>query len=85
MLPRVEDYKIEVSPLEPKDGGGYLAIFPELIGCMSDGDTPEKALKNAKEAFADWVAARQELNLPIPKPNPSADGKFLLQIPKNLH
>jgi predicted RNase H-like HicB family nuclease len=47
MLPKVEDYKIEVSPLEPKDGGGFLATFPELSGCMSDGDTAEEALKNA--------------------------------------
>jgi antitoxin HicB len=82
---KAEDYKIEVSPLSQEDGGGFLAAFPELSGCMSDGETPEQALQNAKEAFLDWVAARQELNLPIPKPSVNVSGKFLLRMPKHLH
>jgi len=30
---------------------GYVADVPELAGCMSQGKTIEKALKNVKEAI----------------------------------
>ena len=34
--------------------GRYSAVFPELPGCTSAGDTEEEALVNAKEALALW-------------------------------
>ena len=37
---RFEDYAIIVSQLPEEDGGGYLASFPDLPGCVSDGETP---------------------------------------------
>lgn len=37
---RAEDYPIEVRPLAEEDGGGFLATFPDLPGCMADGETP---------------------------------------------
>lgn len=37
--------------LEPSDDGGYTAIVPSLPGCISEGDTKEKALCNIKEAI----------------------------------
>ena len=42
-------------------GGGYLATVPDLPGCMSDGETPEEAARQAVEN--DWRAetrARRE-------------------------
>jgi predicted RNase H-like HicB family nuclease len=32
----------------------WSAIFPELPGCGSAGDTEEEAIANAKEALALW-------------------------------
>ena len=32
--------------LHAEDGGGYLAVVPDLPGCMSDGDTPAEAVQN---------------------------------------
>jgi len=32
----------------------YSAVFPELPGCASAGDTEEEAIANAKEALALW-------------------------------
>ncbi len=32
----------------------WSAVFPELPGCASAGDTEEEALANAKEALALW-------------------------------
>jgi len=34
--------------------GRYSAVFPELPGCASAGDTEEEAIDNAHEALALW-------------------------------
>jgi len=34
----------------------WSAVFPELPGCASAGDTEEEAVANAKEALALWFA-----------------------------
>jgi predicted RNase H-like HicB family nuclease len=45
-------YPVRIDRLAESDGGGYLATVPDLPGCMSDGETPEEALKNVQEAIA---------------------------------
>lgn len=35
-------------PLSPEDGGGYLIEFPDLPGCLSDGETEEEAILMGK-------------------------------------
>ncbi len=37
--------------LEPSDEGGYTVYVPSLPGCISEGNTEEKALENIKEAI----------------------------------
>ena len=37
--------------LEPQEEGGFTAYVPSLPGCISQGDTKEKAIKNIKEAI----------------------------------
>lgn len=32
----------------------WSAVFPELPGCASAGDTEEEAIANAREALAFW-------------------------------
>ena len=54
---KFEDYTLHITPLSEEDGGGYLASFPDLPGCVSDGETPEEALAEARDAFAAWSAA----------------------------
>lgn len=49
--------------LEPSDEGGYTVYVPSLPGCISEGDTVEKALANIQEAVElylepvedDWI------------------------------
>ena len=36
---------------EPSEEGGFTVYVPGLPGCISEGDTREKALKNIKEAI----------------------------------
>lgn len=42
--------------------------MPDLPGCMSDGDTPEDALTNGRDAIAAWIKAAREMGRPIPEP-----------------
>jgi len=37
--------------LEPSDEGGYTIYVPSLPGCISEGETVEKALENIQEAI----------------------------------
>ena len=62
------EYAVVVTKLSQIDGGGYLALVPDLYGCMSDGATPEEALRNAQDAIADWIEVATELGRKIPPP-----------------
>jgi antitoxin HicB len=64
------EYSIRIERLADGDGGGYLAIVPDLPGCISDGETPEEALKNVQEAIASWLEAAREWEMDIPQPSP---------------
>lgn len=60
------DYAVVVTRMPDEDGGGYLARVPDLYGCMSDGDTPEEAVSNAKLAILDWIEVAREAGREIP-------------------
>jgi antitoxin HicB len=63
------EYPVVVEPLPEEDGGGFTAIVPDLPGCMSDGDTPEEALANVRDAIATWIEAAHDLGRAIPQPS----------------
>ena len=84
------NYKVEVIKLSEENGGGYLAYVPKLPGCMSDGETPEEALKNVQDAIKCWIETEKELGRTIPvfeeyKDENDYSGKFLLRMPKSMH
>ena len=96
-IPRVvppwpfEAYAHIVSALPAADGGGFLITFPDLPGCMSDGETEAEAVANGKDAFKAWVSARKDADKEIPKPFyrpdtvPEVSGKFVTRLPKSVH
>lgn len=63
------EYSVHIERLAERDGGGYLAIVPDLPGCMSDGATPEEALHNVQEAIESWIEAAKEWDQDIPEPS----------------
>lgn len=63
-----EAYQHQIAPLSEEDGGGFMITFPELPGCLSDGETKEEALKNGKDAFSAWISARIAMGKEIPIP-----------------
>jgi len=65
----VLEYPLLLEPLSLEDGGGFVAIVPDLPGCMSDGETPEEAIANVKDAIAIWIEAAREMGRPVPTPS----------------
>ena len=61
-------YPVTIEPLPEADGGGFVAFVPDLPGCMSDGETPEEALANVKDAITTWIEAAQDVGHPVPAP-----------------
>jgi antitoxin HicB len=41
---KFEDFPFDLRPLSKAEGGGWLITWPDLPGCMSDGETPEEAI-----------------------------------------
>lgn len=64
-------YPVVVVPLPSEEGGGYLAVVPDLHGCMSDGDTPEEAVANVRLAIEEWSDEMRRLGREIPLPGSS--------------
>ena len=62
-------YAVKVEKDKKTDGKEiYLAIHPELIGCMSQGATVEEAMDNLKEVTEEYIASLLEDGLPVPAP-----------------
>jgi antitoxin HicB len=81
----VPKYPFEIRALTAEEGGGYLISFPDLPGCMSDGETVEEAIANGADAEAAWLQAARKWGDPIPKPGEGPSGKFVQRLPKSLH
>jgi|SRR5271170_2038340 len=83
------EYRFTVRPLTEEEGGGYLVEFPNLPGCMADGETIEEAIADGEDAKRCWIAAMKEAGRPVPGPSTdpaeSYSGKWQLRAPKSLH
>ena len=87
-----EAYTHVVSPISSEEGGGFLISFPDLPGCISDGETIEEAIHNGRDAFLAWISAQADMGNEIPRPSyrvpeaePPMSGKFVQRVPKSLH
>ena len=58
-----------VEPLAAEDGGGFAALVPDLPGCMSDGESPEEAISNVRDAIRTWLDTARETGRTIPAPS----------------
>ena len=78
-------YRIELTP-DP-DEGGFTVSFPDLPGCLTAGDTVEKAYRNGADAKREWILAAMEEGIPIPEPDAAEtySGQFKLRLPRSLH
>lgn len=61
-------YRVVIEPLSAADGGGFLATAPDLVGCMSDGETPYDALRNIEDAITQWLDEAKRIGRAVPAP-----------------
>lgn len=79
------EYPFTIRPLSKKEGGGYLIEFPDLPGCVSDGETIEQAIENGKDAVKCWLAAAKKSNKAAINKSEMTIGKWVQRVPKTLH
>jgi predicted RNase H-like HicB family nuclease len=52
--------------IEPAEEGGYVAFFPALPGCHTQGETLEEVIAMAKDAFMGYMESLRANGDPIP-------------------
>jgi predicted RNase H-like HicB family nuclease len=53
--------------IEPAEEGGFIAYFPALPGCHTQGETFDEVIAMAKDALVGYLEVLQELGKPIPR------------------
>jgi antitoxin HicB len=81
---RLDQYQFTVRPLTGDEGGGYLVEYPDIPGCMSDGETIEEAIANAREALRDCMEVFEESGQKVPKPSIEA-AQWRQRLPRTLY
>ena len=81
------NYPFALRCLTDAEGGGFLIEFPDLPGCVSDGETIQAAIQNGIDALSCWIDAAKKSGKSIPQPGSfeSQSGKWLQRAPKSLH
>jgi antitoxin HicB len=80
----LDAYQFTVRPLSKEEGGGYLVEYPDIPGCMSDGETIDEAIANGRQALRDCVAVFQESGRKVPKPGIEA-AQWRQRLPRTLY
>jgi antitoxin HicB len=78
---RIDEYPFMIRRLTEDEGSGFLIEFPDLPGCISDGETPEAAIASGRDAMLCYFRNCQEFGDPIPEPGSSVP----LAVPTEVH
>lgn len=81
------NYPYNIETLPEEDGGGFFITYPDLPGCVSDGDTLEEVISMGEDAKKAWIETRLEQGLDIPEPytGENYSGRITVRTPKSLH
>lgn len=68
-------------------GGGYVLIYPDLPGCMTQLESLEEVPGAANEVRELWIETEYERghDIPLPSYPEEYSGRFNIRIPKSLH
>ena len=80
----LDQYQFTVRPLSQEEGGGYLVEYPDIPGCMSDGETIDEAIANGREALRDCMDVFRESGRKIPKAIIEA-AQWRQRLPRTLY
>jgi antitoxin HicB len=78
------EYPVVLRPLSPEDGGGWIAIVPDLPGCMSDGKNAYEALESVTSAIDEWKEAARAMGRPVPAPDASLESTLEQEVPDHI-
>jgi antitoxin HicB len=82
-MPRAKsEYPVLLRKLSKAEGGGYLAEFPDLPGCMADGPTAAEALIESQDALKSYLASVKKHGDKLPAPGESV---WRQRAPRSLH
>lgn len=73
--------------VEADPDGGYVVLFPDLPGCMTQVESIEELPAAAEEARQLWITTEYEAgdDIPLPSQPHHYSGKFNVRLPKHLH
>ena len=80
----LDHYQFVVRPLSKEEGGGYLVEYPDVPGCMSDGETIEEAIRNGRGALRDCIEVFKDSGRRVPKPSIAA-AQWRQRLPRTLY
>jgi antitoxin HicB len=60
-------YPFTIRPLIEEEGGGFMIEYPDLPGCVSDGETLEEALRNGADAVKSYLLSCAKHGDPFPR------------------
>ncbi len=80
----LDEYPFSVRPLSAEEGGGYLVEYPDIPGCMSDGETIAEAIANGREALRDCLEVLREPGRKPVKPSIEA-AQWRQRLPRTLY
>jgi len=84
---KISEYPFIIRHLSKEEGGGYLIEYPDLPGCVSDGETIDEAIRSGKEAVQVWIETAVAMDRAIPKAGEleNQSGKWVQRVPKSIH
>jgi predicted RNase H-like HicB family nuclease len=62
----VHRYVVVLKPALEEGETGFTVNVPSLPGCITEGDTVDEALANAREAIEAYLMSLHDRGLPIP-------------------
>ncbi|MCC7365673.1 MAG: type II toxin-antitoxin system HicB family antitoxin [Dehalococcoidia bacterium] len=67
--------------------GGYVILFPDLPGCMTQVEALDEVSTAAAEIRQLWIETEYERGASIPEPSQpeTYSGRFNVRLPKSLH
>lgn len=57
----------------PEEVGGYSVTFPDLLGCVTEGDTLQEAMDMAEDALGPYLYTTEEEKEEVPTASDPAD------------
>lgn len=70
--------------LTPAEEGGYVVTFPDVPEAITQGDTWEQAMENARDALLTAMEFYVEDSRPMSPPSPILEGQPFVAIPPGM-